>query len=265
MISFPVNGPNVGIVGTGSYLPAKEVTNRTVAAWVGVTEEEIVHKTGIHRRWYAADHEATSDLALRAAHEALADAGVAAEDLGAIIVATATPDHPQPATACRVQYGLGATQAAAFDVNAVCSGFIAALMTASQLVLASAAQAPRHALVIGADVFSRILDRSDRKTALLFGDGAGAVVLGPTPPGTGLMAADLISYGQHYGMIQVEARRKPNTGVKRHACQRAALLPDGRPRRAGVHNGGTAKGGAAAAVHPGHGSRGNRPCNPASS
>jgi acetoacetyl-CoA synthase len=205
VISFPANGPSVGIVGTGSYLPVREVPNEIVAAWVGVTEEDIVRKTGIRSRWYAADHEATSDLALRAAEAALADAGVTAEDLGAIIVATATPDQPQPATACKIQYGLGATRATAFDVNAVCSGFIAALMTASQLVLATAAEAPRHALVIGADVFSRILDRTDRKTVLLFGDGAGAVVLGPTAPGTGLMAADLVSYGEHYAMIQVEA------------------------------------------------------------
>lgn len=205
MINFPVTGQAVGILGTGSYLPAEPVPNSLVATWTGVPEEWIVRKTGIQTRWYAADNEATSDLSVRAAGNALAAAGVSAAALGWIIVATSTPDYPQPATACLVQHQIGATRAAAFDVNAVCTGFVVALATAAGLLSASAPGAAEYALVIGADVFSRIIDRSDRKTAALFGDGAGAVVLGQVPPGRGIVGAHFASFGEHYAMIRVPA------------------------------------------------------------
>jgi 3-oxoacyl-[acyl-carrier-protein] synthase-3 len=193
----------VGIVGTGSYIPSTEVPNHVVAAWTGVSEEWIVRKTGIHKRWYAAEYEATSDLAVRAAEAALAAAGIDPGDLSYVVVATSTPDYQQPATACLVQHQIGATRAAAFDVNSVCSGFVVALVTAARLI--SGAADSRYALVIGADTFSRVIDRSDRKTAVLFGDAAGAVVLGPVPPGKGLLGAHLASYGEHHAMIRVEA------------------------------------------------------------
>ena len=205
MIDLPAENNTVGIIGTGSHIPSNEVPNHVIAAWTGVSEEWIVRKTGIHTRWYAAEHEATSDLAVRAAEAALAAARIDPGDLGWIVVATSTPDYPQPATACLVQHQIGATQAAAFDVNSVCSGFVVALVTAAALLSGAADHTPRHALVIGADTFSRIIDRSDRKTAVFFGDAAGAVVLGPVPPGKGLLGAHLASYGEHHAMIRVEA------------------------------------------------------------
>lgn len=205
MTGFSDQSNAVGIVGTGSYIPSNEVPNKVVADWTGVSEEWILRKTGIHTRWYAAEHEATSDLAVHAAKAALAAAGTDPADLGWIVVATSTPDYPQPATACLVQHQIGATKAAAFDVNSVCSGFVVALVMAARLLSGAADQTPRNALVIGADTYSRIIDRSDRKTAILFGDAAGAVVLGPVPPGRGILGANLVSYGEHHTMIRVEA------------------------------------------------------------
>ncbi|WP_445515823.1 3-oxoacyl-ACP synthase III family protein [Streptomyces sp. NEAU-174] len=196
-------GRPIGILGTGSYLPAETVSNELVAERAGVTPEWISAKTGIHRRRYAADHEATSDLAVAAARAALADAGIGADRLGWIVVATSTPDQPQPATACLVQHRIGATGAAAFDLNAVCSGFVFALVTAAGLL--SGGSGARYALVIGADVYSRIIDRTDRRTAVLFGDGAGAVVLGPVRPGYGLGGSLLTSDGALHDLIEVPA------------------------------------------------------------
>ncbi|WP_432045364.1 3-oxoacyl-ACP synthase III family protein [Streptomyces asiaticus] len=206
MTGHPVRasgGRPIGILGTGSYLPAETVSNELVAERAGVTPDWISAKTGIHRRRYAADHEATSDLAVAAARAALADAGIGADQLGWIVVATSTPDQPQPATACLVQHRIGATGAAAFDLNAVCSGFVFALVTAAGLL--SAGSGARYALVIGADVYSRIIDRTDRRTAVLFGDGAGAVVLGPVRPGYGLGGSLLTSDGALHDLIEVPA------------------------------------------------------------
>lgn len=197
--------PGIGIVGTGSFLPARVVSNRAVAALAGVTEEWIVRKTGIVARRYADDEHATSDLAVRAARAALDDARVGAQEIGVIIVATSTPDHPQPATACLVQHGIGAAGAGAFDVNAVCAGFVFALVTAARLLAGGLPDRAPYALVIGADVYSRIIDREDRRTAVLFGDGAGAVVLGPVRPDSGLIAADLSSDGSRHDLIRVRA------------------------------------------------------------
>lgn len=193
--------PTIGIVGTGSYLPARVVDNGTVGARAGVTAEWIERKTGIVTRHYAAPDEAASDLASAAAERALRAAGVPADALGLVVIATSTPDHPQPPTACLVQHRIGASGAAAFDLNAVCSGFVYALVTAHAL-LAQRQDRP-YALVIGVDVYSRIVDPCDRKTAVLFGDGAGAVVLGPTPAGRGVLASDLVSFGHLHDLIRV--------------------------------------------------------------
>ncbi|MFF8617585.1 3-oxoacyl-ACP synthase III family protein [Streptomyces sp. NPDC015350] len=201
-----------GILGTGSYLPERIVTNETVAARAGVTAEWIERKTGIRERRYAADHEAASDLATEAAVRALADAGAGPEDLAWIVVATSTPDHPQPATAAFVQHRIGARRAAAFDVNAVCAGFIAALHTCSRLLAGPGTDGrQRLGLVVGSEVYSRIIDPGDRRTAPLFGDGAGAVVLGPVSGGRGLLGTGMRTDGHLHDLIGVTAggSRKP--------------------------------------------------------
>ncbi|WUI00902.1 ketoacyl-ACP synthase III [Spirillospora sp. NBC_00431] len=202
-------GVGVGVRGVGGYLPAEVVPNSVVAERAGVTEEWIVRKTGIRARRYAAPGEATSDMAAEAAKAALADAGITADRLGWIVLATSTPDHPQPPTAGLVQAGIGAERAAAFDVNAVCAGFVFALVTAARLLsggpAGGSADGADHALVIGADLYSRIIDRSERRTAVLFGDGAGAVVLGPVRPGYGLTGSELTTRGERHDLIRVPA------------------------------------------------------------
>jgi len=181
------------------------VSNRVVAERAGVTEEWILRKTGIRERRYAAESEATSDLAVEAARAALDAAGITADELAWVVVATSTPDHPQPATACLVQDRIGAGRAAAFDINSVCSGFVFALVTAARLLADPDGAVRGYGLVIGADVYSRIVDRADRRTAVLFGDGAGAVVLGPVPEGAGLLGSHLASHGDRRELIHVEA------------------------------------------------------------
>jgi 3-oxoacyl-[acyl-carrier-protein] synthase III len=162
------------IVGTGSYLPPRVVTNGDLARRVDTSDEWIVTRTGIKQRHIAEPDQASSDLAVEAAKPALAAAGITPTDLDLIIVATSTPDFVFPSTACLVQARLGVKGCAAFDVQAVCSGFVYALALADSLVRVEQA---RTALVIGSEVFSRILDWKDRSTCVLFGDGAGAVVL----------------------------------------------------------------------------------------
>jgi 3-oxoacyl-[acyl-carrier-protein] synthase-3 len=162
------------IAGTGSYLPERIVTNRELETRIETSDDWIVSRTGIEARHVAADDELTSDLAVKAARNAMASAGVTAADIDLIIVATTTSDMVFPSTACLVQAKLGVKQGAAFDVQAVCTGFIYALSLADKLV---ACGQHKCALVIGAEVFSRILDWNDRRTCVLFGDGAGAVVL----------------------------------------------------------------------------------------
>ncbi|WP_328980573.1 ketoacyl-ACP synthase III [Streptomyces canus] len=193
----------VGVLGTGSCLPRRVVPNSEVAAPAGVDEEWIVRKTGIRQRHYAAADEAASDLAARAAERALENAGLTPLDIDWILVATSTPDHPQPATAALVQHLLGAHGSVAFDVNAVCAGFVAALHTAVRLVAGPGIRG--RALVIGAEVYSRILDPQDRRTAPLFGDGAGAVVVGPVTPERGLVGTWLTTDGALHGLIGVPA------------------------------------------------------------
>ncbi|MFF6994930.1 3-oxoacyl-ACP synthase III family protein [Streptomyces sp. NPDC008313] len=204
---------SIGIIGVGSYLPEAIISNAEIGYGAGVTDEWIVRKTGIRERRRAAPHEATSDLAVVAARRALARAGLTADQLAYVVVATSTPDHPQPATAALVQDRIGAHRAAAFDVNAVCSGFVYALKTVEKLLRGAADDEPRYGLVIGADIYSRIIDYSDRKTAALFGDGAGATVLGPVAPGLGLGRISLVSRGDAHHLIEVTAggsRRPPS-------------------------------------------------------
>ncbi|MFJ9517621.1 3-oxoacyl-ACP synthase III family protein [Kitasatospora sp. NPDC101801] len=193
----------IGILGTGSFLPEQVVTNEEIAKSTGVTSEWIVRKTGIRERRRADDRHATSDLAARAATRALEQSGIRAEDVAYIVVATSTPDHPQPATASIVQHLIGAKNAAAFDVNAVCSGFVYAMTVAERMLKGSTDG--KYAVVIGADIYSRILDYSDRKTAILFGDGAGAVVLGRVPDHRGVLETSLLTRGDQYRLISVPA------------------------------------------------------------
>lgn len=167
-------GRAVGIAGLGAYLPEGVVTNRDLERTLDTSDEWIRGRTGIVQRHVAADSEATSDLAVRAAEAALDDAGIAADDLGAVLVATTTPDHPMPGTAPIVAHRLG-IQVAAFDLNAACSGFIYGLYVGDAL----AASGTEPVLLVGADALTRIVDATDRSTAVLFGDGAGAAVLAP--------------------------------------------------------------------------------------
>ncbi|TMH68866.1 MAG: ketoacyl-ACP synthase III [Betaproteobacteria bacterium] len=184
------------IAGTGRYLPARVVTNDALAERLATSDEWIRTRTGIRQRHIAADGEQTSDLALAAAHIALQQAGIAAANLDLIIVATTTPDMIFPSTACILQEKLGAHGGPAFDVQAVCSGFVYALALADRMIASGMA---RNALVVGAEIYSRILDWNDRGTCVLFGDGAGAVVLVPaTEPG--ILTAHLHADG-HYRSI----------------------------------------------------------------
>ncbi|ADZ70355.1 beta-ketoacyl-ACP synthase III [Polymorphum gilvum] len=162
------------VLGCGSYLPEKCLTNDDLARMVDTTDEWIVQRTGIRQRHIAADGEFTSHLAIKAAQRALRHAGVDAQDIDTIILATATPDNTFPATAVSVQADLGIYHGMAFDIHAVCSGFVYALATADAFMRCGQS---KRALVIGAETFSRILDWNDRTTCVLFGDGAGAVVL----------------------------------------------------------------------------------------
>jgi 3-oxoacyl-[acyl-carrier-protein] synthase-3 len=194
------------IAGSGSYLPAKILTNQELAGMVETSDEWIVQRTGIKERRIAAEGELTSDLATIAAERALADAGYTADDIDLIILATATPDHTFPATAVSVQDRLGMHHGAAFDLQAVCSGFVFALVTADCYIRTGQAQ---RVLVIGAETFSRILDWSDRTTCVLFGDGAGAVVVEALDqPGEisdrGILTSHLRSDGRHKEKLYVD-------------------------------------------------------------
>ncbi|HEX7056927.1 MAG TPA: beta-ketoacyl-ACP synthase III [Bacilli bacterium] len=178
----------VGIIGTGGYAPERILTNSDLEKMVETNNEWIVTRTGIRERRIASSDEATSDLAYAAAVQALERAKIAAEDLDLIIVATITPDTVFPATACLLQARLGAKKAAAFDLSAACSGFIYGLASASNMI---ATGMYKYALVIGAETLSRITDYTDRNTCILFGDGAGAAVLGPVPAGRGFRSFEL--------------------------------------------------------------------------
>lgn len=196
--------PYSRITGTGSYLPPRRLSNTELAAelalkGVETSDEWIVERTGIRARHFAAPDVCSSDLGLEAARNALQAAGLQASDIDLIIVATSTPDMIFPSVACILQHKLGIAGCPAFDVQAVCSGFVYALTVADAMIRTGSAS---KALVIGAEVFSRILDFSDRTTCVLFGDGAGAVVLeaSQTP---GILATDLHADGKHVGILCV--------------------------------------------------------------
>ena len=191
------------IKGTGSALPVRIVTNAELAEQVDTSDEWIFARTGIRQRHIAGEGETTGSLAVLAAREALLSAGLEPADIGLIIVATATPDRTFPATATSVQRELGVGGGIAFDMQAVCSGFVYALVTADAMLRTGAA---RHALVIGAETFSRILDWEDRTTCVLFGDGAGAVVLSAREdaPELGILATRLHADGVHEDLLYVD-------------------------------------------------------------
>jgi len=194
------------IIGTGSYLPQTVLSNVDLAARLDTSDEWIVERTGIRRRHIAAPGEYTSDLGTAAARQALAAAGISPDDIDLIVVATATPDQTFPAVATVIQHKLGMAHGVAFDVAAVCSGFLYALTVADALLCTGAHQ---RALVIGAETFSRLLDWEDRTTAVLFGDGAGAVVLeAQAQPGTnedrGMLASRLHSDGRYNDLLYVD-------------------------------------------------------------
>jgi 3-oxoacyl-[acyl-carrier-protein] synthase-3 len=195
------------IAGTGSALPKRRVTNAELAETVDTSDEWIVERTGIRSRYIAGDDETTASLAADAARKALADAGVDASEIGLIVLATATPDQTFPSSATKVQAMLGIDDCVAFDVQAVCSGFLYALSVAENMIRGGTAKA---AIVIGSETFSRILDWEDRATCVLFGDGAGAVVLkaedGPENPADarGILSTKLHADGRHNELLYVD-------------------------------------------------------------
>lgn len=194
------------LIGCGSYLPEKILTNDDLSRFVDTNDAWIVERTGIRERHVAAEGETTADLAEHAARKALAAAGLEAAALDLIVLATSTPDNTFPATATRVQARLGMTGGLAFDVQAVCAGFVCALAVADSFIRSGQA---KHALIIGAETYSRILDWSDRTTCVLFGDGAGAAVLSAaeaagTPADRGVLAVKMHSDGRHYDALYVD-------------------------------------------------------------
>jgi 3-oxoacyl-[acyl-carrier-protein] synthase III len=194
------------MLGCGSYLPGRVLTNQELAASVETSDEWIVQRTGIRQRHIAAEGEVTSDLALQAARAALGNAHVDPQSIDLIVVATSTPDNTFPASAVTVQSGLGITRGAAFDLQAVCSGFVFGLATVDALLRTGTY---KRALVIGSETFSRILDWSDRTTCVLFGDGAGAVVIeAQQQPGNredrGILTTHLRSDGRHKSKLYVD-------------------------------------------------------------
>ena len=189
------------VLGTGSALPARRVSNAELAETVDTSDEWIVERTGIRFRHIASPSETTASLATDAARKALDAAGMDAKQIDLIILATATPDQTFPASATKVQAALGINDCVAFDVQAVCSGFLYAVSVAESMIRAGSAN---NALVIGAETFSRILDWEDRNTCVLFGDGAGAIVLGADESGRGILSAKLHADGRHNDLLYVD-------------------------------------------------------------
>ncbi|MGW2964722.1 3-oxoacyl-ACP synthase III family protein [Streptomyces sp. NPDC001220] len=195
-----------GFLGLGGHVPPLVIDNAQVAEWTGAEENWIVERTGILERRYREPGTVTSDLALHAAREALGALPEAVARLGVMVVATSTPDQPQPSTGAILQNKLGLSGVPAFDVNAVCSGFLYALAVADSMLSARlAGEGGDHALVVGADMYSSLMNRSDRRTVSLFGDGAGAVLLGPVPDGYGVLGWRLVAHGEHRELVEVPA------------------------------------------------------------
>ncbi|KJS01608.1 MAG: 3-oxoacyl-ACP synthase [Peptococcaceae bacterium BRH_c4a] len=208
---MPESGIRAGILGLGSYVPEKVLTNRELEKMVDTKDQWIVTMTGIRERRIASPQQATSDLALEAARKALDDAKISPAEVDLIIVATNTPDHLFPATACIVQDRLGAHRAGAFDLLAGCTGFMYALSVGAQFVESGMY---RHVLVIGAETLSRIIDWEDRNTCVIFGDGAGAAIIGRVPEGYGLIHTKLGSDGSGGQYLDM-----PAGGSKMPACR----------------------------------------------
>ena len=233
-------------VGCGHYLPSRVVTNDELAKRIDTTDEWIRARTGIRRRHVAAEDEKTSDLAIAAAHSALAAAGLTGADIDAIVLATATPDQTFPSTATRVQHAIGMKGGFAFDLHAVCAGFIYGIATADSMIVSGMA---RRVMVIGAETFSRILDWNDRSTCVLFGDGAGAVILeasegAGSAADQGILATCLHSDGAHNNLLYVSGGpsttqdtgflRMEGREVFRHAVVKLAEVADEAMEKAGV-------------------------------
>ena len=189
------------VLGVGSALPARKVTNEELAQQVDTSDEWIVERTGIRSRYVAGDGETTASLATDAARRALENSGVSATDIDLIVLATATPDQTFPSSATKVQAALGISDCVAFDVHAVCTGFLYALSVADSMLRSGNA---KKALVIGAETFSRILDWEDRATCVLFGDGAGALVLSAEESESGVLATKLHADGRHNDLLFVD-------------------------------------------------------------
>lgn len=235
--------------GVGHYLPARVVPNTEFEARIDTTDEWIRTRTGIERRHFAADGETTSDMGAKAAEAALADSGIAVDEIDAIIVATSTPDLTFPSSATIVQKKLGLSRGFAFDVQAVCAGFVFALANANALILSGQA---KRIIVIGSETFSRILDYDDRSTCVLFGDGAGAVVL-EAETGTGasedrgILATDLHSDGTYLDLLYVDGGvsttgtagqvRMQGNQVFRHAVEKLAATAHTALEKAGLDSG----------------------------
>lgn len=229
------------IIGTGSALPARRVSNAELAETVDTSDEWIVERTGIRFRHIAGPDETTSTLATEAARKALDAAGIAASAIDLIVLATATPDQTFPATATRVQTALGIDDCVAFDVQAVCSGFLYAVTVADSMIRSGAAT---NALVIGAETFSRILDWEDRNTCVLFGDGAGAVVMAAEHGERGVLSARLHADGRHNELLYVDGGpsttgtvgklRMKGREVFRHAVTNLASVLDEAMAAAGL-------------------------------
>ena len=223
------------MTGVGSYLPQRVVTNTDLSQWVETSDEWIKQRTGIEQRHMVADGELTSDLAYEAGKQALEKAGVSAVDIDVIVIATTTPDDTFPSTATKVQKKLGAATAFAFDVQAVCAGFVYALTVAESLLIA---QKGKRALVIGAESFTKLLDWEDRTTCVLFGDGAGAVVLeaDEAPDDYGILASALHSDGNFRDILYVDGGpsatgevghvRMEGQDVFRHAVEKLSSVMD---------------------------------------
>lgn len=213
----------VGILGMGAYLPPDVIDNATVSAWADVTREWIDTRTGIRERRYATSETPTSTLGVQAVRNLMRDDPNALRDVGAIIFATSTPDQPIPATAAILQDALGLSGVPAWDTNAVCSGFLFALVHGAALVqsgaLADAGSMAPRVLIVAADKYSALMDRTDARTVSLFGDGAGAVVVGWVPEGYGLLAHRLYTHGEHRALVEVVAggTRRPSDQAARDA------------------------------------------------
>jgi 3-oxoacyl-[acyl-carrier-protein] synthase-3 len=233
------------VQGVGHYLPDRIVPNAWFAETLETSDEWIISRSGIERRHFAAEGQTTSDLATRAAQAALTNAGLEGDQIDAIILATSTSDMTFPSAATMVQAGIGNTRGYAFDVQAVCAGFVYALAQANALIVSGQA---KRVLVIGAETFSRIMDWTDRSTCVLFGDGAGAIILGAedgtgTTSDRGILSTDLNSDGRYRDLLYVDGGvATQNTGklrmegkeVFRHAVEKLALTADAALNKAGL-------------------------------